>query len=111
MDLRDFANPREVATFSLPDATPHNFWLDETRGILYVAWFRNGVRAIDVTGVLLGELDKQGREYASSIYGGPPNCARDASPNATCTWSVILENGLLYVSDFMSGLWILRPRF
>lgn len=36
---------------------------------------------------------------------------RGDGPTATCTWSVILENGLLYVSDFMSGLWILRPRF
>ncbi len=111
VDLRDFANPREVATFSLPDDTPHNLWLDEARGILYVAWFGKGVRAIDVTGELLGELDKQGREYASSIYAGPPDCGRDASPAATCAHSLVLQNGLLYVSDFMSGLWILRPTF
>ncbi|MEN8144876.1 MAG: hypothetical protein ABFS14_07980, partial [Gemmatimonadota bacterium] len=111
VDMRDFANPREVATFSLPDDTPHNFWLDEARGILYVAWFGKGVRAIDVTGELLGELDKQGREYASSIYAGPPDCGRDAGPSATCTRSLILRNGLLYLSDFMSGLWILRPTF
>ncbi len=111
VDLRDFANPREVATFSLPDDTPHNLWLDEERGILYVAWFGKGVRAIDVTGELLGELDKQGREYASIVYAGPPDCGRDAGPSATCTRSLVLQNGLLYVSDFMSGLWILRPTF
>ncbi|MFQ5529286.1 MAG: LVIVD repeat-containing protein [Gemmatimonadota bacterium] len=111
VDLRDLANPREVATFSLPGDPPHNFWLDEERGILYVAWFSKGVRAIDVTGELLGELDKQGREYGSSVYGIPPDCTRDAAPTSTCAWSAMFENGLVYVSDYMSGLWILRPNF
>ena len=43
VDVSDLSNPVEVATFEtiVDDAArnPHNFWLDEARGILYVAWW------------------------------------------------------------------------
>lgn len=64
VDARDLANPREVAIHSVPGDTPHNFWLDEENGILYMAWYTQGIRALDVTGELLGELQRQGREIA-----------------------------------------------
>ncbi len=111
VDLRDMSRPREVATFRLPGATPHNFWMDEERGILYAAWYQQGVRAIDVTGELLGELDRQGREIASSLYAGTGNCPRDGSSLQTCTWAPQLEDGLIYASDLNTGLWVLRPDF
>jgi hypothetical protein len=109
VDFRDPWNPREVASFSVPGQTPHNFWLDEERGILYLAWYGQGVRALDVTGELLGDLTHQGREIAGLLYnGGPGSCDRIAS---TCNWAPQLEGGLLYLSDVNSGLVILRPEF
>ena len=108
VDVRDLSNPREVATFRVPGAPPHNFWLDEKRGVLYLAWYQNGIRVLDVSGTLLGELDRQGREIASLQYAAEGECFRGA---ATCTWAPQLHDGLLYISDVNSGLWVLRPSF
>ena len=100
VDVSDLSNPEEVATFGVSGDTPHNFWLDEARGILYVAWYSRGLRAIDVGGELLGPLETQGREVGSIEYSG-----------ATFSWAPQLHGGLVYVSDIISGLWILRPEF
>lgn len=108
VDARDLRNPTEVASFRVPGDTPHNFWLDEARGILYLAWYRMGLRALDVTGELLGQLERQGREIASVQYGSGAFCFGGAG---TCTWAPQLEGGLIYVSDLNTGLWVLQPTF
>jgi hypothetical protein len=109
VDVRNLAEPREVATFALPVETPHNFWLDESRAILYMAWYQNGVRALDVSGELLGELDRQAREYAGLLYdGGAGICP---GIQATCSWAPQLHRGLLYVSDMNGGLRVIQPEF
>ncbi len=107
VDAGDLANPVEVASFRVEGMTPHNFWLDETREILYLAWYSQGVRALDVSGTLLGELDRQGREIASSLYDGSGSCQSSGS----CTWAPQLHDGRIYVSDMNSGLWVLEPSF
>lgn len=109
VDATDLRNPREVAIYLVPGETPHNFWLDEERGILFAAWYTQGLRAIDVTGELLGELHRQGREVAASMYGGIGGC--QSTPDRTCTWAPQLHEGEVYLSDLNSGLWILRPEF
>lgn len=108
VDVADLANPIEVATFASPGATPHNFWLDESQGILYVGWYGNGVRAIDVSGTLLGQLERQGREIAGLRYETGGACVVSA---ATCTWAPQLHNGRIFVSDLNSGLWVLEVSF
>ncbi len=108
VDASDLRNPREVATFEVPGATPHNFWLDEDRAILYAAWYENGIRALDVSGALLGELDRQGREIASIRYGQGSGCQ---AGSATCTWAPQLYSGRVFASDLNSGLWIVQPDF
>ena len=108
VEARDLSNPREVATFRVPGATPHNFWLDEARGILYLAWYENGVRALDVSGELMGELDRQGREIASIQYGDATGCF---GSNGTCTWAPQLDGGRVWASDLNTGLWVLEPNF
>ncbi len=110
VNVRDLRNPREEATFEVSGETPHNFWLDEARGILYLAWYSNGIQALDVSGDLLGELDRQGRVVASVLYGGGGGCL-GASATATCTWAPQLHNGMVYISDMNTGLWILQPSF
>ncbi|NIM50180.1 MAG: hypothetical protein GTN62_07555 [Gemmatimonadales bacterium] len=107
IDVSDLRRPVEVATFQVSGETPHNFWLDEAAGVLYAAWYTRGVRAIDVSGELLGALDRQGREIAFSQYAGVGSCAAP-SGTATCTWAPQLHGGLIYLSDMNSGLWVLR---
>ena len=104
VDASDLGVPVEVANFSVTGITPHNFWVDEARGILYVAWYETGIRALDVSGQLLGELDRQGREYAALQYDGPGGGC--GSGSGTCNWASQLHNGLIYLSDLHSGLWV-----
>lgn len=111
IDASDLLRPREVATFRVPGTTPHNFWLDETAGILYLAWYSNGVRALDVTGTLIGELDLQGREYGGFLYAGAGSGCAGQTATTTCNWAPQLDQGLLYVSDMNTGLWVLQPSF
>ncbi|TVP54710.1 MAG: hypothetical protein EA351_12650 [Gemmatimonadales bacterium] len=112
IDARDLTNPKEVATFEVPGQTPHNFWLDEDRGILYLAWYGQGLRALDVTGELLGALDRQGREIAEGMYGDRRTSGLcTGAPTVTCTWAPQLHRGLVFVSDLNSGLRVLRPEF
>jgi hypothetical protein len=94
VDVSDLANPVEVATFHLNGAGVHNFWMDETRQILYAAYYNAGVVALDVSGTLSGDLS--GRLLGRIRPGGANN---------TYTWGVQLANGSLYAIDMLSGLW------
>ena len=75
-------------------AGTHNFWVDETRQILYAAYYNGGVVALDISGTLRGDLSS--REIARIKPGGTGN---------TYVWGVMLYNGSLYASDMLSGLW------
>ncbi len=97
VDVSDPAQPREVAFFHLDGAGTHNFWMDESRQILYAAYYNAGVVALDVSGTLEGDLSN--RLIARIAPGGAGN---------TFTWGVQLSGGSLYAIDMLSGLWQLR---
>ncbi len=97
VDVSDLASPREVAFFHLAGAGTHNFWMDEARQILYAAYYNGGVVALDVSGVLNGDLAN--RLIAQIQPGGAGN---------TYTWGVQLAGGSLYAIDMLSGLWQLE---
>jgi hypothetical protein len=94
VDVFDLAHPHEVAFFHLAGAGTHNFWMDESRQILYAAYYNAGVVALDVSGTLSGDLS--GRLLSQIRPGGA---------GKTFTWGVQLANGSLYASDMLSGLW------
>jgi hypothetical protein len=94
VDVSDLKNPREVASYRLPGAGAHNFWMDEARQILYAAYYNGGVVALDVSGTLSGDLADR---LIDRIEPG--------GDDATYTWGVMLANGSLYASDMLSGLW------
>ncbi|GIW50880.1 MAG: hypothetical protein KatS3mg081_0235 [Gemmatimonadales bacterium] len=99
IDLRDLTNPIEVASFLVPgNQPPHNFWIDEEKGIAYLAWYGNGIRALDVAGDLLGQLHRQNRELVGVRYGS----------SATMTWAPQLVGDLLFLADMNTGLWVLK---
>jgi hypothetical protein len=97
VDVSDLAHPTEVAFFHLNGAGTHNFWVDESRQVLYAAYYNAGVIALDISGTLSGDLS--GRLLSQIKPGGPGN---------TFTWGVQLANGSLYASDMLSGLWQLK---
>ena len=107
IDVCDMTNPTEVAFFHVPGAGAHNFSMDESRGILYAAFYNGGVRAIDVRGDLGAcaaaqkspdgrcDLALMGREVASGV--------KDQS--GRFIWGVVYRAGVLYLSDMVNGLW------
>jgi len=97
LDVSNLASPVEVATFHLPGAGTHNFWMDESAKILYAAYYNQGVVALDVSGTLSGDLSA--RLIDSLRIGGPGN---------TYTWGVQLYGGSLYAVDMLSGFWQLN---
>ena len=97
VDVFDLQHPKEVAFFHLEGAGTHNFWVDESRQILYMAYYNGGVVALDVSGQLVGDLS--GRLIAEIEPGGKDD---------TYTWGVQLANGSLYAIDMLSGLWQLK---
>src|SRR5438552_14397100 len=48
IDVSNMSAPREVAFYHINGAGPHNFFLDETNGYLYAAYYNAGLRVIDV---------------------------------------------------------------
>jgi hypothetical protein len=112
VDVSNFASPREVAFYHLPGAGTHNFSVDETRGVLYAAYYNGGVRAIDVTGDLSScaaaersadgrcDLARMGREVAHGLG--------DVGP--VYVWGVQLVGSSLYASDMINGIWKLSAQ-
>ena len=111
VDVSNFASPREVAFFHLDGAGTHNFSVDESRGILYAAYYNGGVRAIDVTG------DLSSCNVANKSPDGRCNLAtmgRELGhwPDGTggvYVWGVQLVGSRLYASDMLKGIWKLAP--
>ena len=97
VDVSDLTAPVEVATFGVPGATPHNFWVDEDREILFAAWYANGLRAIDVSGTLSGDLAAQGRGLGYFVPSG--------HRGAGSVWAPQLHDGTVFLSDIYNGLW------
>jgi hypothetical protein len=99
IDFSDFENPKEVAWFKVPLAGSHNYWIEDD--ILYAAFYNGGVRVIDLSGELLGDMNRQGREIAWIIPDDPDGYV----PNAPFTWGAQPHKGHIFYSDWNSGLW------
>ena len=98
VDVSDMRHPQVVGSFGIAGAGTHNFWMDEAAQVLYAAYYNAGVVAIDVSGVLSGDLSS--RLIAQVQPGGP---------DGTFTWGVQQANGAIYASDMLTGLWRLAP--
>ena len=104
IDFTDLENPKEVAHFEVPGAGSHNFWIEgET---LYVANYNAGLRVVDISGDLMGDLFKQGRE----IGWYKPTDKNGRIPNAPMTWGPQPHKGHIFFSDWNSGLWSVKMK-
>jgi hypothetical protein len=105
IDVTDIEDPVEVATYEVPEAGAHNIWIDDDEEILYIAYYQAGLRALDVSGELRGDLYAQGREIDRFLTTAPEGVVL---PNVPFAGTVMLHNGLIYTVDFNSGLWVHR---
>jgi hypothetical protein len=107
VDVSDLTTPREVAFYHIDGAGTHNFFMDESRALLYAAYYNGGVRVIDVSGDLSScdaaqmdfigrcNLAAMGREVGHGLQDGP----------AVYIWGVQIAGGYLYASDMLNGIW------
>ena len=104
VDFTDPKNPQEVARFELADSGPHNLWIDWEEEIMYVGYYDAGLRVVDVSGDLLGDLYRQGRQIARFF----PEDNEGFLANAAFTWGPQPHKGTIFLADFNSGLWAVR---
>jgi len=102
LDVSDITTPREVAWYEPRDGGTHNVWV--AGDTLYVGDYQGGLRVVDISGDLRGDLLAQGREIAH-VYTGD---ALGNVPNAAMAWGATYRDGRIYVPDVFSGLWIVR---
>ena len=102
IDFTDPENPQDVARYEVPEFGTHNLWVEDD--VMHVAYYEGGVRSVDVSGELLGNLATQGREIAVFKAYDPEGYA----PNAPMAWGPQPHKGFLFFSDFNSGLWAVR---
>ena len=95
-------NPEEVARYQIPEAGTHNMWVKGDT--LYVAYYNAGLRIVDISGELMGNLYDQGREIARF----EPNHPDALIPNTPFSWGPQPYKGHIFVSDWNSGLWAFK---
>ena len=107
VDVSTLTAPKEVAVYGVPGAGTHNFSMDESRGVLYAAYYNAGVRALDVRGDLgtctaaqkrpdgRCDLKLMGREIAAFDPASPRHYV----------WGVQFIDDVVYASDMLNGLY------
>lgn len=101
----DFSNldaPQEVARYEVPEAGTHNLWVEGNT--MYVAYYNGGLRVVDISGDLMGDLYRQGREIAWFL----PTHPKGVVPNAPMVWGPQPYKGHIFFSDWNSGLWAVK---
>ncbi len=102
IDIADLTDPHEVAWLEPEDGGSHNVWI--AGDTLYLGDYQGGLRVLDISGELKGDLLAQGREYAHVHTGD----AAGFVPNGANAWGAIYSRGLVYVPDINSGLWVVK---
>jgi hypothetical protein len=104
VDVSDIEHPVEVARYEVPEAGTHNIWVEDE--VLYIAYYQGGLRIVDVSGELRGDLYRQGREI-----GWFHTAAEEGEGMVTgqpMAWGPQPFKGNVFVSDLNSGLWVLH---
>lgn len=99
VDFTDPAKPKKVGRYHLEDFGAHDIIVEDD--VLYQAYYEGGVRVVDVSGELLGNLADQGREIA--VF--KPYDPKGYTPNASFVMNAMPWKGHVLFTDFNSGLW------
>ena len=99
IDFTDPMNPRKIGRYQLEDYGSHDIIVEND--ILYQAYYDGGVRVVDVSGMLLGNLFDQGREIA--VF--KPYDPEGYTANAPFVMNAMPWKGHVLFTCFNSGLW------
>ena len=101
-DFTDPKKPVETAIFQVPEAGSHNHWVHGDT--LLASNYQGGLRIVDISGELMGDIYSQGREIAFF----KPIDNKGFKPNQTNVWGTMPYKGLIYFSDMYNGLWAVK---
>ena len=99
VDFTDPMNPMAVGRYHLEDYGSHDIIVQDD--ILYQAYYDGGVRMVDVSGELMGNLEHQNREIAVFKSYDPDGY----TANAPFVMNAMPWKGRVLFTDFNSGLW------
>ena len=102
IDVSNIDKPKSVAWYEPEYGGVHNVWAEGDT--LYIGAYNGGFHAFDVGGELRGDLKAQGRTIVELMPSDPNGVV----PNKTMTWGAVVKNGLVFVNDMLSGLWVVR---
>ena len=102
LDFTDIDNPKEEAVYTITEAGSHNHWIKGDT--LIAAYYNAGLRIVDISGDLLGDLYRQGREIAFYMSSHPEG----RIPNSTNVWGAIPYKEYIYFTDMYSGLYCVK---
>ncbi len=99
VDATDPMNMKKVGRYQLEDYGSHDIIVEND--VLYQAYYDGGVRVVDVSGELLGNLAEQRREIA--VF--KPYDPKSLTANAPFVMNAMPWKGRVLFTDFNSGLW------
>ena len=106
IDFTDPKDPKNIAKYHQEEFGSHDIIVEDD--ILYQAYYDGGLRVVDVSGELLGNLAEQRREIA--VF--KPFDPEGYTANASFVMNAMPWKGHILFTDFNSGLWAakLEPR-
>jgi hypothetical protein len=99
VDFTDPMKPKKVARYHLEDFGSHDVIVQDD--VLYQAYYEGGVRLVDVSGELLGNLHDQNREIA--VF--KPYDPKGFTANASFVMNAMPWKGHTLFTDFNTGPW------
>ena len=102
INFSDPDNPVEDAAYIVPEAGSHNQWV--YGDVLLAAFYQGGIRILDISGELLGDLYKQEREIGYFL----PQHRDGIIPNAPMVWGAQPYKDYIFLSDMNSGLYCIE---
>ncbi|MDD9887040.1 MAG: hypothetical protein OXU46_00265, partial [Candidatus Marinimicrobia bacterium] len=102
LNFTDPNNPKEDALYQVPEAGSHNLWI--YGDMLLAGNYQGGLRVVDISGELLGDIYKQGREIA--VFQSGHKDGKIA--NAPMVWGAQPYKDYIFFADMNSGLWCIK---
>jgi hypothetical protein len=99
IDFTDPANPKNIAKYHQEEFGSHDIIVEDD--VMYQAYYDGGLRVVDVSGELVGNLAEQRREIA--VY--KPYDPQGYTANASFVMNAMPWKGHILFTDFNSGLW------
>ena len=99
IDFTDPKNPKNIAKYHQEEFGAHDIIVQDD--VMYQAYYDGGLRIVDVSGELVGNLAEQRREIA--VY--KPFDPNGFTPNASFVMNAMPWKGHILFTDFNSGLW------